>query len=161
MKKVCITPSCPKLARAKGICGSCESRARHAKNPERSRPWIAAHSEHISVRTHYHLIRNGDQYYRGMPFYAGWNPDKGGSYGAGAEWIIANLGRRPDKTYQLHIVDRLIGFMPENLQWVHRSKHQQEEVVAKLRLEIQKLRRQLKYLFPDVSPSRAPQPLSE
>jgi hypothetical protein len=154
MKKPCITPGCTKFARAKGICGSCESRARYAKNPKRGRPWIASHSEHISIRTHYNMIRNGDQYYGGMPFFAEWAPDKGGSYSAGAKWIIENLGKRPDKTYQLHIIDREIGFMPGNLQWVHRTKHRQEELVEKLKAEIKQLRRKLAELNVDAEVPR-------
>ena len=39
-----------------------------------------------------------------MPFFNDWNPKKGGSNKVGANWIIANLDKRP-RGSTLHIVD--------------------------------------------------------
>jgi hypothetical protein len=78
-----------------------------------------------------------------MPFADLWNPHRGGSFAVGAQWIIENLGRRPNKQYELHIVDRQLGFIPGNLQWVPRSKHKQEELIARLLLENQNLKKEL------------------
>jgi hypothetical protein len=75
-----------------------------------------------------------------MPFFDGWNPDKGGSINAGEKWILENLGKRPSKRHDLHIVDRRLGFVPENLAWVPKEKHMQEELIHKLLLENQNLR---------------------
>jgi hypothetical protein len=76
-----------------------------------------------------------------MPFCVDWDPNQGGSFAAGARWIIANLGRRPGATYQLHVVDRGLGFVPENLQWVPRDIHKQFEMIARLLLENQNFKK--------------------
>lgn len=146
MNPACLTANCPKFARAAkgGLCDRCDSRERYRKNPAHRRQWSVAHPEHITVRNHYHMIQNEDKNYLGMPFYDEWNPNKGGSYGAGVQWIIENIGRKPAKGYDLHIVDRTIGFMPGNLQWVHRTQHQQEEIVTKLKIENQQLKNIIK-----------------
>lgn len=83
-----------------------------------------------------------------MPYYDGWNPNKGGSLAAGAQWIIDNLGHRPGsgKEYHLHIVDRRIGFMPGNLQWIPCTEHKQQELIPRLMLEIQQLRAENMFL---------------
>ena len=147
-------------------------RANYAANPElrerryaREKAKRSANPERVAVKGHYdaiHAVKRCPTY-TGMPFFKDWSPKTGGSYDAGAQWIIENIGRRPGSgtEYHLHIVDRKIGFMPGNLQWVPREKHAQEEMINKLLLENQNLRQQLKYQFPTVSPLRAPQPLSE
>ena len=81
-----------------------------------------------------------DRCYKDMPFYDGWNPAKGGSVKAGAEWIILNLGRRPGPDWQIHIIDRLVGFVPGNLAWIPRDSHKQQELCAQLLRENQVLR---------------------
>jgi hypothetical protein len=107
-----------------------------------------AHPERLSVKGHYDCIHANERCptYVGMPFFDGWSPKTGGSYEAGAQWIINNLGPRPGtgKEYHLHIVDRAIGFMPGNLQWVPRERHKQEEMINKLLLENQHLKEMLK-----------------
>ena len=101
------------------------------------------------MRTHFHAIRRGIPAYRGMPFYAAWDPTKGGTHQAGANWIITNLGKRPTRTDQLHIVDRRLGFVPGNLQWVPRKKHRQSEMIARLLREIQTLKKYLRTIDPN------------
>jgi hypothetical protein len=100
-------------------------------------------SEYISVRSHYDIIMGKYKkvpcYYK-MPFFNGWNPKKGGSFQAGEDWIIENIGKRPGKNYQLHIVDRKLGFVPNNLEWVPRDKHKQNEMINRLLLENKKLK---------------------
>jgi hypothetical protein len=76
----------------------------------------------------------------GLPFCPAWNPRCGGSFLAGAQWIIENLGRRPNNRHHLHIVDRHLGFVPNNLVWVPKEKHVQEEMLNRLLLENQNLR---------------------
>ena len=56
-----------------------------------------------------------------MDFFPEWNPDKGGSYKAGAVWIIENLGPRPNGA-SLHMIDRDQGFVPDNLMWLVSKK---------------------------------------
>src|SRR6266571_8902933 len=61
----------------------------------------AAHkSQQVAYRTVYHhwyfVFKSQDENYKGMPFFDDWNPDKGGSFRAGAEWIIATIGKRPE-----------------------------------------------------------------
>ncbi len=123
-------------------------RGRRRKNPEagriRGRLWHATKPEHASVRSHHNAIFGlRDSGYRGMPFAAVWNPRRGGSYAAGAQWVIENLGHRPGKNYQLHIVDRSLGFVPNNLQWVPRDRHKQVEMIAQILLENQNLKKEL------------------
>lgn len=98
--------------------------------------------EYATVAGHYHRIFNpkSPQHssYKGMSFFDGWNPKKGGSYQAGADWIITNLGKRPENT-SLHIVDHLKGFVPGNLEWTHPKKQTAEQmfkIIARLRHEI-------------------------
>jgi len=106
--------------------------------------WWDAHREYKSVADHWYAVymsRDKKKVtYKGMPFFDEWNPKTGSSFTAGAQWIIDNLGRRPDKTYHLHIVDRAVGFVPGNLQWVSRSRHKQSELIARLMLENRNLR---------------------
>lgn len=120
------------------------------------RAWRAAHREesrsqvatwrrlnpiYTTVANHYRSILAGkNPAYSGMPFFGAWNPKAGGSFDAGVKWIGDNLGPRPNRNFQLHIVDRRPGFVPGNLQWVPRDKHIQEEMVNRLLLENQNLR---------------------
>jgi hypothetical protein len=104
-----------------------------------------AHREFESVRSHHYHIFNpkatAHKNYEGMPFYDGWNPAKGGSLQAGEDWIIKNIGKRPDGT-TLHIVDHVQGFVPGNLEWTHQKKqtHQQMcKIIAQQRNRIKKL----------------------
>lgn len=81
--------------------------------------------EFLCVINHYHYIFNKKhlnyKYYKEMPFYDKWNPDKGGSYREGAKWIIDNIGKRPCKKWSLDIVNHYIGFMPGNLRWAKKG----------------------------------------
>jgi hypothetical protein len=101
--------------------------------------------EYCTVVSHFYYIftlkssvyRN----YKGMPFFDGWNPKKGGSYLAGAEWIIKNLGRRP-KGASMHIVDHEKGFVPNNLEWAYPIKQSAQKmfkIIANLKHRIKEL----------------------
>ena len=81
--------------------------------------------------------------YLDMPFYIDWNPEKGGSFAAGEQWIIDNIGKRPDSEHQLHIVEKSVGFMPGNLQWMPRNIHKRQELVPLLMAEVRRLRREI------------------
>lgn len=99
--------------------------------------------ERRTVFHHLHFIRKEVSTYAGMPFCAFWDPKKGGSYKAGEDWIVNNIGRRPAKGYDLHIVDRQIGFMPGNLQWVPRDHHRRKELINQLLVRVQVLEKRL------------------
>jgi hypothetical protein len=123
-----------------------------AKNEEIKawhRAYAVAYPELLSVRRHYNSIFNprvsGHQNYKDMPFFDGWNPDKGGSHKAGVQWIIDNIGKRPDG-YSLHVVRHDIGFMPGNLEWATPKKQtnqQMYKVIAQQHHQIKILKRQL------------------
>jgi hypothetical protein len=84
--------------------------------------------------------------YKGMQFFDGWNPRKGGSIKVGALWVIENLGRRPRGT-TLHIIDQLKGFVPGNLEWTFPKKQANQQCrkeVARLRHEIKRLTAKLR-----------------
>lgn len=156
--KIELSCHCGTRVYAKGLCRKCYDKKRgphstpatkkrfYAKH--RTRLLASAHQQQLAnpirglVVSHYGCIRNGYSTYKGMPFFDGWNPDKGGSYQAGERWIIENLGHRlgSGKEYQLHIIDRRLGFVPGNLCWVPLNKHKQEEMMNRLLLENQNLK---------------------
>ncbi len=112
-------------------------------NPARVRAYRSP--EQNSVRHHRYAIlssknpRNAN--YKGMPFFDGWNPKKGGSSKAGADWIIANLGKRP-KGCSLHIIDHAKGFVPGNLEWASPQKQNNQRmflIIAQLKHRIKEL----------------------
>lgn len=143
-----------------------DARRVYHQNPnkfhKKSRAWRAAHRKesrlrvaqwrrdnpaYTSVTNHYAAIQAGKHpSYKNVPYFKGWNPRRGGSFMAGCQWIDKHLGLRPDKKYQLHIIDRRLGFVPGNLAWVPRDKHRQEELVNKLLLENHRLRAENKRL---------------
>lgn len=101
--------------------------------------------EYATVVAHRSAIRKAAvrpriRTYLNMPFYADWDPSQGGLYINGARWIIETLGRKPSPEYDLHIVDRRLGFVPGNLAWVPRKDHKREELLTKLLIENQRLR---------------------
>lgn len=103
--------------------------------------WYSENVERESVRGHHYFIcRHTRPSYVGLAFFDDWNPDRGGSFDAGAQWIITNLGCRPSNRHELHIVDRRLGFVPGNLAWVPQNRHRQEELINRLLLENQILR---------------------
>jgi len=99
--------------------------------------------EFRTVSRHLHLIRHKVSTYAGMPFFDGWNPNCGGAIKNGEAWIVKHLGNRPAAGYDMHVVDRQIGFMPGNLQWVPRDKHRRTELLNTLLREIQQLKLRL------------------
>ncbi len=109
--------------------------------------------EYRTVRGHHHDIFNSNssarRNYRGMPFFDSWNPDKGGSWAAGAKWIIENLGKRPTKDSSLHIVKHEKGFVPGNLEWASKKKQSAEQmfkIIANQQNQIKRLKKQLREL---------------
>jgi hypothetical protein len=138
-------------------CRSCAIK----RNDEREREWKSAHleqyrnkckkwrknnPERVSVANHwFYIFGSGNPSYAGMPFFDGWNPEKGGSFGEGARWIVSALGKRPQGC-SLHIVRHDLGFVPGNLVWSEPSEqsHQQlRKIAARQRLEILSLKEQL------------------
>jgi len=65
------------------------------KDQKRHKSRYAKHPVYQSVYGHHYKIfssrRQSDHNYRGMPFCEEWNPDRGGRYEAGEQWIIENL----------------------------------------------------------------------
>jgi hypothetical protein len=121
-----------------GRCGICLVKKRTEDSYERR-----------SVRGHHRRIfdsaHEAHGNYKDMPFFGGWNPDKGGSFQAGAQWIIDNLGRHPDGS-TLHVIDHAKGFVPGNLEWTHPKKQtnqQMYKIIAQQRHSIKNLKRQL------------------
>lgn len=92
-----------------------------------------------SVTWHLWHINRGSRAYAGMPFWDGWNPKNGGSIRAGVVWVLHNLGPRPEGRWELHIIDRRLGFVPDNLCWVPKEKHKSEEMIAVLLLRLSQL----------------------
>lgn len=110
--------------------------------------------EYRTVAAHLQFIRQEKSTYKNMPFFSEWNPQHGGSIRAGELWILNNLGKRPtDGKWELHIVDRAIGFMPNNLRWVPCQFHKREEFVNRIYLENQNLRKELERLQQSTSTS--------
>jgi hypothetical protein len=103
--------------------------------------------EYVTVQSHKQSIKTAYQTrnaaYANLPFFAAWDPDQGGRLVVGAQWVIENLGRKPSKDYELHIIDRRLGFVPGNLAWVPRSEHKREEMLTKLLIENQHLKDRL------------------
>jgi hypothetical protein len=130
------------------VAWSAAYRATHVKELREKRIIRnASRPEYVTVVTHYQVIFNPKQKqhknYIGMPFFEEWNPKKGGSLKVGAEWIIKNIGRRPEGA-SLHVVDPILGFVPGNLEWTHRKKQNREQlvkIIARQRHEIKRLKR--------------------
>jgi hypothetical protein len=119
---------------------------------EERKIYQAKHVERATVNSHWHYIFNPEtrayKNYRGMPFFDSWNPNKGGSYQSGADWIIKNLGRRPEGT-TMHIVDHALGFVPGNLEWTFPQKQasgKMFKIIADQRHEIKTLKERIKEL---------------
>lgn len=151
MSTICKRPGCARLARVKGWCRKDYTRHWQQLHPHRyptyKARWYAANVERESVRGHHYFIcRRPRKCYAGMPFWAAWDPDKGGSFDAGGQWIIRHLGPRPGSLYELHIINRGRGFVPGNLVWVPQEQHQQEELINKLLLENQNLQNEIDLL---------------
>ena len=170
MAEVCKRQGCDITVWARGLCRRCyaqnwwganldKSRAKSRKsarkqrraNPEkfrlRTNLWHANHREYDAVANHYNIIvRDPKPAYKNLPFFSEWNPKVGGSIKVGEQWILSHLGRRPSSNFDLHIVDRRLGFVPDNLQWMPRSRHAQNEMIATLLLQVQQLQKSNKAL---------------
>lgn len=89
--------------------------------------------------------------YKGMPFYDGWNPQKGGSFAAAAVWIVKRLGSKSEQPpgSSLHIVEHALGFMPGNLEWATPGKQsaaQMFKIIANQASQIKRLKREIEVL---------------
>ena len=102
--------------------------------------YTTVNTHHQSMKTSY-KVKNAT--YRNIPFFPDWDPDAGGRYLAGEKWIIENLGRKPSRDYELHIIDRRLGFWPGNLAWIPRSEHKREEMLTKVLIENRALKEEL------------------
>jgi hypothetical protein len=127
-------------------------RAAYNASPQgkrRTNKYLSNHRELSSVRRHHCSIFNPKHpsynHYKGMPFYDGWNPDKGGSFNLAEKWIIENLGKRPLGS-TMHIVNHESGFTPGNLEWTHPRKQNNQQmfkIIAQQRHRIKELEKQL------------------
>jgi hypothetical protein len=98
---------------------------------------VGSHHRRIFGTEKNHPLKN----YEGMSFEDTWNPKKGGSFRAGGDWIIANLGRKPEGC-SLHVIDHAKGFVAGNLEWTHPVKQSAEQmfkIIARQRHEIKEL----------------------
>ena len=117
----------------------------------RQRQWAKRQVGYRTVHAHWRwiFIEDGShRTYKGMPFFDGWNPKKGGSFRAGAAWIISNLGKRPQGG-SLHVVHHDIGFMPGNLEWASAGKQSNQQmfkIIAQQRHRIKELEAELALL---------------
>jgi hypothetical protein len=114
-------------------------------NRKRQVKWRKKNIERLTVQSHYYWIFNPKhvnyKYYKDMPFFDGWNPDKSGSFQAGADWIIENLGKRPKGKVSLDVIDHILGFVPGNLRWSDpkgQNKNQMYKKNAQLRRDLEK-----------------------
>lgn len=130
-------------------CKLCTLARAKTRGNEQGKKWAKEHSEQRSVRGHYSYIfdQNSRSHanYKGMPFYDGWNPDKGGSFEIGAQWIIDNLGKRPEGT-SIHVIKHGDGFVPGNLEWTYPRKQNNQQmykIIAQQHNEIKNLKRRL------------------
>lgn len=112
--------------------------------------WCGENQEYTAVYNHYYAIFNrkhkAHKNYKGMPFFDNWNPKKGGSIRAGANWIIKNLGSKP-KGCTLHVIEHERGFVPGNLVWTYprnQVSNQMFKVIARLKRRIRQLENQLR-----------------
>ena len=90
-----------------------------------------------------------------MPFFDAWNPDKDGSFQAGADWITTNLGIRPEGS-SLHIMKHELGFVPGNLAWATRRQQNSEQafkILAQLRHRINELETEIVRLTQNEMPA--------
>jgi hypothetical protein len=91
--------------------------------------------EYVSVSSHLNRIKNPGvrhRTYKNMPFCDGWNPERGGAVWKGAQWIIANLGKKPGPNWSLDIIEHDKGFVPGNLRWALHKTQQSNKRHRKL-----------------------------
>jgi len=137
--EICQVHGCGKAALCHKKCRRHYDASIQSKKSSKFRP------EYHIAAVHIRNIRIGYSTYKDMPIFAAWDTKRGGSPAAAEKWICHNIGRRPKDgiKYQLHIVDRTLGFVPNNLRWVPADKHKREELVTRLLLENQNLRAEL------------------
>lgn len=82
--------------------------------------------------------------YEGMPAYDAWNPKHGSQVVVNAvREIIAEIGDKPSRDYNLHIIDRRVGFWPGNLMWIPAVQHKRAEMLNRLIEENHHLKQEL------------------
>lgn len=72
-------------------------------------------------------MKKADSNCENIPFFKDWNPAEGGSFDAGMNWILHNLGPRPNKKWSLDIVNHALGFVPGNLRWANRKEQRRNQ----------------------------------
>jgi hypothetical protein len=99
----------------------------------------------LTLRNHHRCIHDPKKHnhsnYIGMPFFEAWDPLKGGSFAAGARWIVENLGPKPLGT-SMHVVNHELGVVPGNLEWTYPAKQAREQmfkIIADLRNRVKEL----------------------
>lgn len=140
---------CPKRVRRIGPkqtrCANCQQKYGFWNRHRLAKEYFQGHPELQSVANHRYAIcsrKSKRKVYRGLPFYKAWDPARGGSYRAGEQWIIQNLGKRPKST-TLHIIDHEKGFVPGNLEWTHPRKQNNQQmfkIIAQLKHKIRLLK---------------------
>ena len=137
--QICQIDECTRRVWSLGRCRRHDNAFRQPSKQEKQ----AKRREYYLICAHQQAIRNGIGSYKDMPVFAAWDTAEGGSPLMAEKWILENLGKRPNdgQRWDLHIVDRSLGLVPGNLRWLPRNKHKQEELIAKLMLENQNLRR--------------------
>ena len=156
--KPCERPVSHRGLHGNRFCTRCAERLKHhrdrcqecgrepRRSPERykkNRAYWKNHSDtgRMSVRWHHHAIFSGlprHRTYRGMPFYDGWDPKRGGSYDTASKWIVDNLGTRPGPEWSLDIIKHEVGFVPNNLRWAKtftQNRNQQRHRLSQFSLE--------------------------
>lgn len=81
--------------------------------------WRTVYGHHHSI---FRSMRKQSMSYKSMPFFAAWNPDKGGAFKTACRWILANIGARPSTAYSMDVVKHARGFVPGNLRWALRNE---------------------------------------
>lgn len=88
--------------------------------------------------------------YKGMPAYEPWNPANGSlAIAKAVRDILAEIGDKPGRDYNLHIVDKRIGFWPGNLMWIPVVAHKRAEMLNQLIEENHRLHEEIALLRGD------------
>lgn len=104
---------------------------------------------------HYDIFkskRHDKRYYKGMPFFDPWNPDKGGSFDGGEQWLLEHIGDKPTLNSSLHIIRHELGFVPGNICWATPQVQNQEQLfkrLAYLEMEVKILDKVRQLVSPD------------
>lgn len=79
-----------------------------------------------------------------MPAYDYWNPKHGPhAIAMAVRDILEEIGDKPGRDYNLHIIDKRVGFWPGNLMWIPVAQHKQAEMLNRLIEENHRLHKQI------------------